>query len=242
MKLRLLVMSLIAMLQFHAVAATQEDCQAEVDQTAQGSAVKKLPQLQRKEVEKVGNDICYYTALYEAEKEAVGKFAALNEEQKKLMASFCGPNPEAVGRGAACRKHSEEIDAQEEKQTRRIAGLKKAEKKIRDLQQRYSSLRAKPLPNNANELAPAGRKAAAIAKVKANILESLKDPDTTVFRRITASPDGGMICGEVNAKNSMGGYIGYRKFVNIGIEWDDFTFYEGTTHTTLAEACEKQTS
>jgi hypothetical protein len=241
MRLRSVVIPLVASLHFHATAASQEECQSEVAQTVQGNAVKRLPALQRSEVEKVGNDLCYYTARYEAEREAVVRFTELGEERKKLEASFCGPNPDAVGRGAACRKQKQEVDAEDEKLIRRVTELRKGEKKIRELQLRYSALRAKPLPNNAIELAPAGRKLAAIAKVKADILESLKDPDSATFRRITASADGGVICGEVNAKNSMGGYIGYRKFVNIGLEWDDFTFYEGTTHATLAEACEKQT-
>jgi hypothetical protein len=68
------------------------------------------------------------------------------------------------------------------------------------------------------------RAAMAIAKVKHDILERLKDPDSAKFRRIKVSEDGTLVCGEVNAKNSYGGYTGFTRFTNTGesgVEFDD---------------------
>lgn len=42
----------------------------------------------------------------------------------------------------------------------------------------------------------------------------LKDPDSAQFRDERLTP-AGVLCGEVNAKNSMGGYIGFRKYISI---------------------------
>lgn len=61
------------------------------------------------------------------------------------------------------------------------------------------------------------------AAAKANIVKKLKDPGSAKFRGLFISasefPDGGKVytihslCGEVNAKNSYGGYSGFRRFV-----------------------------
>ena len=45
---------------------------------------------------------------------------------------------------------------------------------------------------------------------KAAVLARLKDPDSAEFRNLNGS------CGEVNSKNSMGGYSGFERFVAIG--------------------------
>ena len=54
---------------------------------------------------------------------------------------------------------------------------------------------------------------------KAAVLEDLKDPESARLRNlfISNSPNlkGEMmqhLCGEINAKNAMGGYVGYRRF------------------------------
>jgi hypothetical protein len=44
------------------------------------------------------------------------------------------------------------------------------------------------------------------------VRNSLKDPDSAMFRGITVYRDG-MVCGQVNAKNSMGGYVGFKLFM-----------------------------
>ena len=56
------------------------------------------------------------------------------------------------------------------------------------------------------------------AIVQSAVKEKLNDPDSAQFRLITKAKDdqvGGIYCGEVNAKNAMGGYVGYRAFVVI---------------------------
>lgn len=63
-----------------------------------------------------------------------------------------------------------------------------------------------------------------ITELRRPILAELSDPDSALFRderyigNWTVS--GGLLCGEVNAKNRMGGYTGYRSFS---------TFYEFVT-------------
>lgn len=45
--------------------------------------------------------------------------------------------------------------------------------------------------------------------------EGLKDPDSAKFQNLRiADFDGGkVVCGEINAKNSYGGYVGYKRFI-----------------------------
>ena len=45
--------------------------------------------------------------------------------------------------------------------------------------------------------------------------KGLKDPDSAKFQNLRiADFDGGkVVCGEINAKNSYGGYVGYKRFV-----------------------------
>lgn len=54
-----------------------------------------------------------------------------------------------------------------------------------------------------------------IAAAKAVVKQSLKDPDSAKFQnvRVVDYNDGKVVCGEVNAKNSYGGYVGYASFV-----------------------------
>jgi len=46
---------------------------------------------------------------------------------------------------------------------------------------------------------------------KAAVTAVLKDPDSAQFRNIVIL-ESGTVCGEVNAKNSFGGYTGFDKF------------------------------
>ena len=55
--------------------------------------------------------------------------------------------------------------------------------------------------------------AAKVQVVKMSIAKSLKDPDSAKFRGVKLK--WGTVCGEVNAKNSYGGYAGYRRFYAI---------------------------
>lgn len=43
----------------------------------------------------------------------------------------------------------------------------------------------------------------------------LKDPFSAHFRDVRQTSDGKYVCGQVNARNAMGGYVGYRQFVAI---------------------------
>lgn len=55
--------------------------------------------------------------------------------------------------------------------------------------------------------------AAKIIAVKMFVANGLKDPDSAKFRGVKVK--WGTVCGEVNAKNSFGGYVGYRRFYSI---------------------------
>ena len=47
------------------------------------------------------------------------------------------------------------------------------------------------------------------------VKKGLKDPDSAKFQnlRLTDYGNGKVVCGEVNAKNSYGGYVGHKRFV-----------------------------
>ena len=49
-------------------------------------------------------------------------------------------------------------------------------------------------------------------KVREAVKERLKDPESAQFRKFRKVSDG-EICGEVNAKNSYGGYTGFSAFI-----------------------------
>lgn len=60
-----------------------------------------------------------------------------------------------------------------------------------------------------------GNEIEAIELGKKAVLHVLKDPDSAKFRdvRLKAYFDGAVVCGQVNAKNSYGGYAGFKSFV-----------------------------
>lgn len=53
------------------------------------------------------------------------------------------------------------------------------------------------------------------SKGKEVLLAKLKDPQSAQFRNVRPSTDGLYLCGEVNSKNSYGGYPGFRKFYSL---------------------------
>jgi hypothetical protein len=59
----------------------------------------------------------------------------------------------------------------------------------------------------------AGEKAEGEAALKAKVLEVLKDPESARFKNVQVAADGQVLCGEVNAKNAFGGYVGFKPFV-----------------------------
>lgn len=48
---------------------------------------------------------------------------------------------------------------------------------------------------------------------KEAVLEKLNDPNSAQFRNLRIGKSGDLICGEVNAKNRMGGYVGFVTFM-----------------------------
>jgi hypothetical protein len=52
------------------------------------------------------------------------------------------------------------------------------------------------------------------ADAKAAVAHELKDPESAQFRDLKQYGD--LICGEVNAKNSYGGYVGFEPFYTQG--------------------------
>lgn len=62
------------------------------------------------------------------------------------------------------------------------------------------------------------------------ITYSLTDPDSAKFREVFVAPNQVAVCGEVNAKNSYGGYVGFRRFMysptKQGIDGDGSYFVE----------------
>jgi len=56
--------------------------------------------------------------------------------------------------------------------------------------------------------------AAFVSKAKSNITQGFKDPQSAQFKGLFVGKNGAMLtlCGEVNAKNSYGAYVGFQKF------------------------------
>jgi hypothetical protein len=53
-----------------------------------------------------------------------------------------------------------------------------------------------------------------IRDAKEKVANQLKDPSSAQFKNLKF--DGSVVCGEVNGKNSMGGYVGYAQFHVFG--------------------------
>lgn len=62
-----------------------------------------------------------------------------------------------------------------------------------------------------------------IEDLKKIIGTTLKDPDSSQFRGLFLNSSKTALCGEINAKNSYGGYVGFRPFIataNEAISWN----------------------
>lgn len=72
-----------------------------------------------------------------------------------------------------------------------------------------------------------------IAKAKATASAQMKDPESAKFRSLIVhhASQISYVCGEINAKNSFGGYVGYRRFLTDGA---DMTVMDGDPHFTFA--------
>ena len=73
-------------------------------------------------------------------------------------------------------------------------------------------LAASPTFSQSNDAA----NGATVASAKAKLTIQLKDPDSAQFTGIVVAAEHGLVCGWVNAKNSFGGYVGYRPFFVMG--------------------------
>lgn len=87
----------------------------------------------------------------------------------------------------------------------------------------------------AKKAAPIDQKAAAqskfVEKAKSSVAEKMLDPSSVQFRNLTyvdsalrkeGDPIRHVLCGEINAKNSFGGYIGFKLFfVDAGSNYPD---------------------
>lgn len=82
-------------------------------------------------------------------------------------------------------------------------------------------------------------------KVLRKEFDSLKDQDSAKFRNIkfaSGDAEGAWImCGEFNAKNSYGGYVGFNRFMGMAfVEGNKTTYLVMTVQDDLANAmCEK---
>lgn len=56
-----------------------------------------------------------------------------------------------------------------------------------------------------------------VSDAKKAVEERLIDPDSVKYKNVTSYSEG-IVCGDVNAKNKMGGYVGYQAFIYYGIE------------------------
>lgn len=69
-----------------------------------------------------------------------------------------------------------------------------------------------------------------IDQLRKPVLAELKDPDSALFRdeRIIGVwlPKKAILCGDVNAKNAMGGYVGYKPFTSFGGMYADIATSE----------------
>lgn len=53
-------------------------------------------------------------------------------------------------------------------------------------------------------------------EAEGKVRAQLRDPESAQFSEVTSAGNGMLVCGMVNAKNGMGGYVGRRKFVVWG--------------------------
>lgn len=72
---------------------------------------------------------------------------------------------------------------------------------------------------------------AALLNARKEVTRNLKDPDSALFRNVylivKKGSDKYFVCGEINAKNYYGGYVGYDKFSATGNGKVHFLYSEG---------------
>ena len=88
--------------------------------------------------------------------------------------------------------------------------------------------------------------AAFVATAKRTISAGLKDPDSAKFRNLAvyrpATGKGLALCGEINAKNMYGAYVGFRPFFSLDGGLSEVAELDGSgLYSTLSESlCAKK--
>lgn len=87
---------------------------------------------------------------------------------------------------------------------------------------------------------------ATIEATKTTLTENFKDPGSAQFRnlRVVKFQTGKLVCGEVNAKNSYGAYVGFKPFVGgpikaILLETSEYSAIDEDANAGLYAACGK---
>lgn len=71
------------------------------------------------------------------------------------------------------------------------------------------------------------------------VTERLKDPLSAQFRAVQSLPEKNRVCGQVNARNAMGGYVGYQWFTVMTVGSGDKVVLIDSPGTHIAAAaCE----
>jgi hypothetical protein len=72
-----------------------------------------------------------------------------------------------------------------------------------------------PVDTKAEKKATQKLIAQASREARSKIASQFKDPDSVKFKNLRISKDGMTVCGEVNGKNSYGGYTGFKLFYSL---------------------------
>lgn len=130
--------------------------------------------------------------------------SACGKSQEEIAAEVARQRSAELMKAEAQAKAQEEEDAarkqREEEDARRQEELSRQQEAERHLQEEQSK----------------------IDVLKERVTELLKDPESAQFKSLSLTP-GGVLCGEVNARNSFGGYVGFKKFVAT----EEKTFIDG---------------
>lgn len=101
------------------------------------------------------------------------------------------------------------------------AQTKKAEKLAYEakIAAKQAEERKKAMEAQQRQMQAEKEEAEVIERAKTEMANVLKDPDSAQYRNITvgqkSKDKAKYVCGQVNSKNAMGGYVGYKDFVYV---------------------------
>jgi len=76
-----------------------------------------------------------------------------------------------------------------------------------------------------------------IDRAREAVVNRLKDPESAQFRNERVVGKEGFVCGEVNAKNSAGGYVGFSSYAAFRLDDGSYeAFLESEGQTTFKES------